>query len=95
MKEIMVPKIDEIATMSRMRCQCERTRLRNEISFARGNALWGGPSSREQEVVVYKRAIAAINGRLSELMNIQLEESTLGESTGSADTVAASAAAGE
>ncbi len=94
MKEIMVPKIDEIATMSRMRCQCERTRLRNEISFARGNALWGGPSS-EQEVVAYKRAIAAINGRLSELMNIQLEESTLGESTGSADTVAASAAAGE
>ncbi len=94
MKEIMVPKIDEIATMSWMRCQCERTRLRNEISFARGNALWGGPSS-EQEIVAYKRAIAAINGRLSELTNIQLEEPARSECTGSVDTVAPSAAAGE
>ena len=45
MKEIMVPKIDEIATMSWMRSQCERTRLRNEISFAQSNGLWSGPSS--------------------------------------------------
>jgi hypothetical protein len=33
--------------MSRERCEHERVRLRNEISFARGNAMYGGPSAEE------------------------------------------------
>ncbi len=70
MNEIVVPKIEEIATMSQVRCQYERTRLRNEVSFARGNALWGGPSG-EPQIVAYNKAIAAINGRLGELTKIR------------------------
>ncbi len=66
MTDIIVPSIDEIATMSWGRCQQERTRLRNELSFARGNALWGGPSS-DQQIATYKRALDAINARLDEL----------------------------
>jgi hypothetical protein len=66
MNYIIVPTIDEIATMSWSRCRQERTRLRNELSFARGNALWGGPSG-DQEIASYKRAIDAINKRLDEL----------------------------
>jgi len=64
--EIVVPTISQIATMSRERCMMERMRLKNEISFARGNALWGGPS-REAEIVEYKSAIDAIDERLNEL----------------------------
>lgn len=66
MKEIVVPTIDQIATMSRERCRHERMRLKNEISFARGNALWGGPS-REAQIVEYQNAIEAIDERLDEL----------------------------
>jgi len=66
MSDIIVPAIEEIATMSWSRCHQERTRLRNELSFARGNALWGGPSS-DQEIATFKRAIDAINERLDEL----------------------------
>ena len=66
MNDIIVPAMAEIATMSWSRCQHERTRLRNELSFARGNALWGGPSS-DQQIAVYKNAIDAINDRLDEL----------------------------
>jgi len=66
MNDITVPAIDEIATMSWSRCHQERTRLRNELSFARGNALWGGPSG-DLEIVRFKGAIDAINQRLDEL----------------------------
>jgi hypothetical protein len=68
MSDIIIPGINEIATMSWNRCHQERTRLRNELSFARGNALWGGPSS-DQEIATFKRAIDAINERLQELMS--------------------------
>ena len=66
MNDIIVPSIDEIAAMSQNRCLYERTRLRNELSFARGNALWGGPSG-DREIVAFKKAIEAINQRLDEL----------------------------
>ena len=66
MDDIIIPSIDEIVTMPRSRCLYERTRLRNEVSFARGNALWGGPSC-DRQIASYKRAIDAINERLDEL----------------------------
>jgi hypothetical protein len=66
MNDIRVPAIAEIATMSWNRCLSERTRLRNELSFARGNALWGGPSG-DLEIAAYKKAIDAANERLAEL----------------------------
>jgi len=48
MNKIVIPTIEQIASMSIERCQHERIRLRNEISFARGNTLWGGPSAEEK-----------------------------------------------
>jgi hypothetical protein len=66
MNQIMIPTTEQIASMSIERCQHERIRLRNEISFARGNALWGGPSA-EEKIAAYRTAIEAIEGRLEEL----------------------------
>lgn len=66
MNEIVIPTVEQIAAMSLERCQHERMRLRNEISFARGNALWGGPSA-EEKIAAYKKAIDAIEERLEEL----------------------------
>ena len=66
MNEIVIPSLGQIATMSPERCQQERLRLRNEISFARGNALWGGPSA-EEKIAAYKQALDAIGERLEEL----------------------------
>jgi hypothetical protein len=48
MQEVLIPTLEEIHVMARMRCQSERVRLKNEISLARGNALWGGPSTEKQ-----------------------------------------------
>ncbi len=66
MQEVLIPTPEEIHVMARMRCQSERIRLKNEISFARGNALWGGPST-EETIAVLKTAIEAIERRLNEL----------------------------
>jgi hypothetical protein len=44
--------------MSWERCQYMRIRLKNEISFARGDEAMGGGSS-EEAVAAYKRAIEA------------------------------------
>ena len=63
MQEIRIPTREEIDRMSQSRCQSERTRLRNEISFARGNAMWGGPSS-EGLVAALRCAIDVIEHRL-------------------------------
>jgi hypothetical protein len=45
--QVIIPDQREIATMSRSRVQLECLRIRNEISFARGSALWGGPPVEE------------------------------------------------
>ena len=66
MEGIFIPVFEEIASMSRERCQNERIRLKNEISFARGNALWGGPS-QDLSVAALKEAVNSIERRLCEL----------------------------
>jgi hypothetical protein len=69
MQEVFIPSAEEIRVIACMRCQSERIRLKNEISFARGNSLWGGPSS-EQTIAALKTAIDAIERRLNELTNL-------------------------
>ncbi len=66
MQQVLIPTAEEIRLMARARCQSERIRLKNEISFARGNALWGGPSS-EETITALKTAVDAIDRRLNEL----------------------------
>jgi hypothetical protein len=66
MQQVLIPTVEEIRAMARMRCRSERIRLKNEISFARGNALWGGPSS-DETIAALKTAINAIDQRLNEL----------------------------
>jgi len=70
MEEVAIPTIEEIGTMSRTRCQSERIRLKNEISFARGNATWGGPSN-EAIIAELKQAVDTIERRLSELSGLE------------------------
>ncbi len=65
-QQVAIPEIEKIASMPLMYCQWERIRLKNEISFARGDALWGGPSSG-QMITALKQAVDAIERRLSEL----------------------------
>jgi len=66
MESIKIPTSIEIAKMSLVVCERERTRLRNEVSFARGNALWGGPSP-ESIIDTCNEAIVAITARLFEV----------------------------
>ncbi len=49
--------------MSRALCERERIRLKTEVSFARGDAMWGGPSA-DRMLNELKRAIEAIEARL-------------------------------
>ena len=67
MESIKIPTSSEIARMSLVVCERERTRLRNEVSFARGNALGGGPSA-DTIIDSCNEAITAINARLAEAM---------------------------
>jgi len=55
--------------MSEERCQSERIRLKNEISFARGSALWGGPSS-EAMIATLKATVDMIDKRLGEMSDL-------------------------
>lgn len=73
MEKLSVPALKEIRTMPAMSCQHERIRLKNELSFARGNSMWGGPSS-ETAIAVLKQAIDAIERRLSELRRSEQEQ---------------------
>jgi hypothetical protein len=75
--QIVIPDCEEIATMSWPRLQRERLRLRNEISFARSDALGGGPSADEM-LGALRAALKVIEGRLLQLGNGT--ESTLGVS---------------
>jgi hypothetical protein len=69
MEQIIIPSAREIATMSWGRCQYMRIRLKNEISFARGDEAIGG-GSNEEAVAAYKRAIEMIEQRSRELAGI-------------------------
>ena len=69
MEQIIIPTAWEMATMSWERCQYMRIRLKNEISFARGDEAIGGGSS-EEAVAEYKRAIEMIERRSHELASI-------------------------
>jgi hypothetical protein len=63
MEDVLIPREKEILKMSWARCQQERVRMRNEISFARGDETTGGPSSAAR-VGAYNRAIEIIEERL-------------------------------
>ena len=69
MEQIIIPTNREIATMSWERCQYMRIRLKNEISFARGDEAIGG-GSNEEAVAAHKRANRMIERRLHELASI-------------------------
>ena len=66
--EIVIPDCEDIATMSWPRLQRERLRLRNEISFARSEALGGGPSADDM-LAALRAALKTIEGRLLQLSN--------------------------
>jgi hypothetical protein len=66
--EIVIPDCEDIATMSWPRLQRERLRLRNEISFARSDALVGGPSADDM-LAALRAALKTIEGRLLQLSN--------------------------
>ena len=59
MEEILIPTNSEILDMSLSRCLEERIRLKNEISFARGDETTGGPSNKDK-IANYKAAIELI-----------------------------------
>lgn len=69
MQEVRIPTIREIEKMSHERCQSERIRLKNEISFARGSALWGGPS-KEGLITTLKGAVDAIERRVRQTQSV-------------------------
>ena len=66
MEDITIPTIEEITKMSRSRCQHVRLRLKNEISFAGCNAMWGGPAS-DTLISALKHAIDVIDNRMHAL----------------------------
>ncbi len=69
MEQIIIPTAWEIASMSWERCQYMRIRLKNEISFARGDEAIGG-GSNEEPVAAYKRAVEMIEWRSHQLASI-------------------------
>ena len=69
MEQITIPTAREIATMSWEVCQSMRIRLKNEISFARGDEAIGG-GSNEEAVAAYQKAIKLIEQRLRERASI-------------------------
>jgi hypothetical protein len=64
--QVIIPDEREIATMSRSRLQLECLQIRNEISFARGSALWGGPPV-EETLTRLKNALRMLEERISQL----------------------------
>jgi hypothetical protein len=68
MGAVHIPSTGEILAMSWTYCQQERIRLRNEISFARGEETTGGPSSTER-VAMLNSAIEIIGEQLHRLSN--------------------------
>ncbi|MBF6567646.1 MAG: hypothetical protein IVW54_02070 [Candidatus Binataceae bacterium] len=76
MDDIPIPSSEEIETMSWIRCNTERTRLRNEVSFARGNSMWGGPSN-EAQIVAFNHAIEKIEHRMHDLSGTEPHQSAV------------------
>jgi len=68
MEDIVVPTTTEIFKMSPARCQQERIRLKNEISFARGDETTGGPPNAER-ISAFKLALEQIEDRLQMITN--------------------------
>jgi hypothetical protein len=68
MEEITIPTKSDIVRMSAAYCQQERIRLKNEVSFARGDETTGGPSN-EDKIAELKIALELIEGRLEMLSN--------------------------
>jgi len=66
--DIVIPAFHDIAALSWTGLQRERLRLRNEISFARSDALGAGPSADEM-LAALRAALKAIEGRLLQLCN--------------------------
>jgi hypothetical protein len=62
-QEVSIPTLEEIAEMSPRRLKLERIKLKNEISFRRGDAARCGPA-RQAEVDEFNRLIRAIEERL-------------------------------
>ena len=62
-KEVAIPTLEEIAKMAPARLKIERIKLKNEISFRRGDAARGGPA-RKDEIDEFNRLIKAIEERL-------------------------------
>lgn len=76
MDEIVIPSSKDICGMPRLLCERERIRLKNEVSFARGNAMCGGPSA-DTMLAELKRAIEAIEARLGILSSASNAECPL------------------
>jgi hypothetical protein len=76
MDEIVIPSLKDICGMPRPLCERERIRLKNEVSFARGNAMCGGPSA-DTMLAELKRAIEAIEARLGILSSASNAECPL------------------
>lgn len=70
MEKIVIPTTTEIFAMSRHRCHQERIRLKNEISFARGDEAIGGPPS-QVKIAAFNRAVEAIDERLHDLTDLE------------------------
>jgi hypothetical protein len=68
MEDIVVPNTNEIFNMSSIRCQSERIRLKNEISFARGDETIGGRYNPDR-IAGLKAALGLIENRLEALTN--------------------------
>jgi hypothetical protein len=68
MEDIVVPTTTEIFNMSPARCQQERIRLKNEISFARADETTGGPPNAKR-ISSFKLALEQIEDRLQMITN--------------------------
>ncbi len=60
--EVALPTLEEIATMGQPRLDIERTKLKNEISFIRGDAARDG-LARQDKIDAYNKIINAIEER--------------------------------
>jgi hypothetical protein len=65
-ESVRLPDMNDIASWRNERCQVERTRLRNELSFIQGERAHGGPP-REDLATALKFRIAAIEQRLERI----------------------------
>lgn len=62
-QDLAIPTMEEIAEMAPARLKLERIKLKNEISFRRGDAARGGPS-KQAEIDAYNGLIKEIEQRL-------------------------------